>query len=179
MSKTVCSVFNTNLGWCGIVGREGSLLEILPFSAAEESVYSYIFSKYKDISICRGCFKKSEEAIEKYLAGEGVDFKVSLDLSCYTDFQKEVLEITRSISYGEVRTYSWVSKELGAPKASRAVGTALAKNPLPIVVPCHRVIRKDGRLGGYSAEGGIEIKAKLLKMEGHKFDSKGRLHSSP
>ena len=105
-----------------------------------------------------------------------MDFEFSLDISRYTEFQRAVWEITRSISYGDIRTYSWVSKKLGKPNSSRAVGTALAKNPLPIVVPCHRIIRSNGELGGYSAEGGIDIKGKLLKMEGHKFDAKGRLH---
>jgi O-6-methylguanine DNA methyltransferase len=179
MSKTVYSAFDTNFGWCGIVGKEGRLLEILPFLPTEESAYSCVLSKYADIALCSDCLKEPKEAIERYLAGEKMDFEFSLDLSRYTEFQRGVWEITRSISYGEIRTYSWVSKKLGNPRASRAVGTALAKNPFPIVVPCHRVIRCNGELGGYSAEGGIEIKAKLLKMEGHKFDHKGRLHSSP
>jgi methylated-DNA-[protein]-cysteine S-methyltransferase len=167
MSETVYSIFDTEFGWCGIVGKEGRLLEIIPFLPTEERACSYVISKYTDIALCPGCFKEPKEAIERYLAGERMAFEFSLDLSGYTEFQREVWGITRSISYGEIRTYSWVSKKLGTPKSSRAVGTALAKNPLPIVVPCHRVIRRDGNLGGYSAEGGIEIKAKLLKMEGN------------
>ncbi|MEW6615082.1 MAG: methylated-DNA--[protein]-cysteine S-methyltransferase [Thermodesulfobacteriota bacterium] len=178
MSKTVYSAFDTNFGWCGIVGKEGRLLEILPFLPTEESVYSRMISKYTGIALCSDCLKETKEAIERYLAGEMVDFEFSLDLSSYTEFQREVWEITKSIPYGEVRTYGWVGKELGNSMSSRAVGAALAKNPLPIVVPCHRVIRCNGDLGGYSADGGIEIKAKLLKMEGHKFDSKGRLYIS-
>ena len=176
MNETVYSIFDTEFGWCGIVGKEGMLLETIPFLPTEERVYSSVISKYTDIALCPGCFKEPKEAIERYLAGERMAFEFSLDISGYTEFQRAVWETTRSISYGEIRTYSWISKKLGNPKSSRAVGTALAKNPLPIVVPCHRVIRSDGELGGYSAEGGIEIKGKLLKMEGHKFDAKGRLH---
>ncbi|KAF0118562.1 MAG: methylated-DNA-protein-cysteine S-methyltransferase [bacterium] len=176
MSKTVYSTFDTNFGWCCIVGKEGRLLEIVPFLHSEDSAYSYVVSKYTDITLCSDCLEEPKEAIKRYLAGERMDFEFSLNLSGYTEFQRGVWETTMSISYGEIRTYSWVSKKLGIPKSSRAVGTALAKNPLPIVVPCHRVVRGNGSMGGYSAEGGIEIKAKLLKMEGHRFDSMGRLH---
>ena len=167
MSKTVYSTFDTNFGWCCIVGKEGRLLEIVPFLHSEDSAYSYVVSKYTDITLCSDCLEEPKEAIKRYLAGERMDFEFSLNLSGYTEFQRGVWETTMSISYGEIRTYSWVSKKLGIPKSSRAVGTALAKNPLPIVVPCHRVVRGNGSMGGYSAEGGIEIKAKLLKMEGN------------
>ncbi|PIQ45980.1 MAG: hypothetical protein COW04_04660, partial [Deltaproteobacteria bacterium CG12_big_fil_rev_8_21_14_0_65_43_10] len=122
MSKTVYSIFDTEFGWCGIVGKEGRLLEIIPFLPTEESVCSCVVSKYTNIALCPGCFKEPKEAIERYLAGERMDFEFSLDLSGYTEFQRDVWEITRSISYGEIRTYSWVSKKLGTPKSSRAVG---------------------------------------------------------
>ncbi len=73
---------------------------------------------------------------------------------------------TQRIPYGEVRTYGWISEQIGRPKASRAVGQALRYNPLPIIVPCHRVIKRDGTLGGFSSKEGVELKIRLLQLEG-------------
>jgi O-6-methylguanine DNA methyltransferase len=93
---------------------------------------------------------------------------VSLDLSETTPFQRRVLEVVKSIPRGEVRPYSWVAREVGSPKASRAVGTALANNPVPLLVPCHRVVKNDGRVGNYAF--GAGEKASLLKLEGVSLD---------
>lgn len=86
-----------------------------------------------------------------------------LDLSRLTPFQRKVLEAVKTIPYGETRSYKWVAERIGKPKAARAIGQALKKNPYPIIIPCHRVIRSDGRLGGYSK--GIRKKKRLLKKE--------------
>ncbi len=87
-----------------------------------------------------------------------------LDLSRLTPFQRKVLKIVKTIPSGEVRTYKWVAERMGSPEAARAVGQVLRKNPYPEVIPCHRVIRSDGRLGGYAK--GIQKKRRLLKEEG-------------
>lgn len=81
-----------------------------------------------------------------------------------TPFQRAVWRALQKIPYGEVRTYQWVAKKIGKPKAVRAVGNACGANTLPIIIPCHRVVASDGSLGGFS--GGIRWKKKLLKMEG-------------
>jgi methylated-DNA-[protein]-cysteine S-methyltransferase len=75
-----------------------------------------------------------------------------------------VLETVRSIPHGEVRSYGWVARQIGKPKAARAVGQALAANPMPLVVPCHRVIGSDGSLTGFT--GGLKMKKRLLELEG-------------
>ncbi|MDO8494884.1 MAG: MGMT family protein [Deltaproteobacteria bacterium] len=82
-----------------------------------------------------------------------------------TPFQQKVWRACQTIPRGEVRSYQWIAKKIGHPKAVRAVGTALAKNPTPIIVPCHRVIRSDGKLGGFSAPGGLKRKKELLAQE--------------
>ncbi len=81
-----------------------------------------------------------------------------------TEFQRKVYEATSRIPRGEVRSYKWIAERIGNPKAYRAVGNALNRNPLPIVVPCHRVIKSDGGLGGFA--GGVRLKRKLLRAEG-------------
>ena len=83
-----------------------------------------------------------------------------------TEFQIEVWKELSKIPKGEVRTYKQIAKSIGKPKSSRAVANACAKNPYPIVIPCHRVIRSDGTIGGYSGEGGVKLKKELLKKEG-------------
>jgi O-6-methylguanine DNA methyltransferase len=101
-------------------------------------------------------------------------FQAGLDLNGLTPFQRLVLEKTREIPYGEVRSYQWVAREIGARRAVRAVGTALAKNPIPFLIPCHRVVRTDGRIGHYSA-GGSTMKSKILAFEGVDVEGLARL----
>lgn len=88
---------------------------------------------------------------------------------------KEVWRVTQNIPYGTLKTYGWIAKRLGRPNFSRAVGRALAQNPFPIIIPCHRVIKGNGELGGYSAPGGVSFKAELLKLEGIQIDAQGRV----
>ena len=86
-----------------------------------------------------------------------------------TQFQLKVWSYLKKIPKGKVKTYAQVAKAIGKPKAMRAVANAIGKNPFPPKIPCHRVIRSDGKLGGYSAKGGIKTKKKLLKNEGFLF----------
>lgn len=102
-------------------------------------------------------------AVSAHLRG-GRRFR-AVDISWLPEFQRRVLEKTGEIPRGEVRPYSWIAKELGRPGAARAVGSALARNPIPFVIPCHRVVRADASFGEYSG-GGPEVKLSLLEWEG-------------
>ena len=95
--------------------------------------------------------------------GENVTFPDQLDLTSASDFQKKVWQAARLIPYGETRSYLWVATQAGNPMASRAAGGALGRNPLPIIIPCHRVIAGNGGVGGFT--GGIEMKMRLLALE--------------
>ena len=117
-----------------------------------------------NLSGCGEIGKVADE-IEAFLQGEDVSF--SLDktrLDTRTVFQQEVLRAEHGIPRGYVSTYKRIAGHLGRPTSARAVGMALATNPFPIIIPCHRAIRSDGSLGGY--QGGLEMKRKLLEMEG-------------
>jgi O-6-methylguanine DNA methyltransferase len=103
-----------------------------------------------------------EKKVTAALAGERVE--VPLDLTHVTPFQRRVLETVKGIPRGEVRPYVWVAREAGSPGASRAVGNVMANNPVPLLVPCHRVVRNDGRTGRYAFGAGEKVK--LLKLEG-------------
>jgi methylated-DNA-[protein]-cysteine S-methyltransferase len=112
--------------------------------------------------------------IKRYLAGDVVVFSLdSLDLKACGAFQQQVLRFEFQIPRGKVSTYGRLADRLGRPRAARAVGTALARNPFPIIIPCHRAIRADGTLGGFG--GGLMIKRNLLTMEGVRFDPYGRV----
>lgn len=107
--------------------------------------------------------EKLYQDISRYLSGEKVDFsQYETDLSSLSEFQQLVLNETRKIPYGETITYSELARCIGKEKAVRAVGTALSKNPYPIIIPCHRVVARSGD-GGY--RGGMELKKRLLEME--------------
>ncbi len=102
--------------------------------------------------------------LRRYASGERVDFRgYDLDLSGCTEFERRVYRAARKIPAGEVRTYGEIARAIRQPGAARAVGNALGKNPVGIVIPCHRVVASDG-IGGFT--GGLEWKRKLLRLEG-------------
>lgn len=111
-----------------------------------------------------GFFSTAAAAIDRYLGGEGARLKLPYDIAEGTHLQRAVwLEIAR-IPHGETISYSTLAERVGFPRAVRAVASACGANPIPLVIPCHRVVAKDGTLGGFSL-GGLEVKEKLLKIE--------------
>jgi methylated-DNA-[protein]-cysteine S-methyltransferase len=102
--------------------------------------------------------------LDEYFEGRRERFDVPIDWSHLAGFTREVLRATANIAFGEVSTYAGVAAEAGSPRAVRAAGNALGANPMPVVVPCHRVLRTGGKLGGYT--GGLEKKEFLLRLEG-------------
>lgn len=101
--------------------------------------------------------------LDEYFAGKRTEFDLALDFSLSTGFRGRIQRMLSEIAYGETRTYRDLAERAGNPKAVRAVGSACASNPLPVVVPCHRVLRSDGSLGGY--RGGLAAKQLLLALE--------------
>jgi len=106
-------------------------------------------------------------AIQRLLAGEKADLSnIAVALDSTTDFEDHVYTAARRIPCGEVRTYGEIAQEIGDPGAARAVGAALGRNPVPIIIPCHRVLGSSGKSGGFSAPGGTETKFRMLEIEG-------------
>jgi methylated-DNA-[protein]-cysteine S-methyltransferase len=101
--------------------------------------------------------------LSEYFDGKRMEFTCRTMFTLGTEFEQKVWETLREVPYGETRTYRWLSERVGKPRAFRAVGRALGKNPIPIIVPCHRIIESDGTLGGYSS--GTDIKRRLLEIE--------------
>ncbi|MEK6591309.1 MAG: methylated-DNA--[protein]-cysteine S-methyltransferase [Nitrospinota bacterium] len=165
------SIFNTSFGRCGILRSDKRILRLIlpPLTKSElkEDIREYLLN-HPGCKIIRSSYNDVIESfIKRYFDGKKIDFKFPVDLSPCTSFQRKVYEITRTIPYGKVRTYKWIATRLGLPAASRAVGNALSRNPVPLLIPCHRVIRGDGGMGGFTAPGGIDLKIKMLRMEAH------------
>lgn len=111
--------------------------------------------------------KRAAQQIMEYVQGRRRAFDFSIDWSSLcSDFHRSVLQAVFSIPYGETRTYGQIAAQIGHPAAPRAVGRANATNPMPLVIPCHRVIGSDGKLHGYGGKGGLKTKEWLLRMEG-------------
>lgn len=145
-------VLGSERGLCRLVLPRPSEEEACRELGAEQAVRSPDF------------FADLAARLQAYLEGKPAAFPDKLDLSKATEFQHRVWQATRQIGYGETRSYRWVAERLGSPPAARAVGQALGRNPLPIIIPCHRVIASDGGLGGY--RDGLELKRELLRLEG-------------
>ncbi len=157
------TTFNTKMGWLGILGSgEGLLAITLPQSSREQAL-ELLGDGLKKAAWAGDHFADLMTRLEGYLDGHRVAFDDVLDPRGATAFQRRVWQAARLIPYGETRSYAWVAQKIGRPSAVRAVGQALANNPWPIIVPCHRVVNNDGRLGGYS--GGIAMKQYLLNLE--------------
>jgi O-6-methylguanine DNA methyltransferase len=106
---------------------------------------------------------QAREEMSEYLDGRRAFFSVPVDLTALPEFQRQVLQTALRIPFGEARSYAWIARHIDRPRATRAVGTALARNPVPFIVPCHRVLRTDGGLGGYAL--GLPLKRRLLEFE--------------
>ena len=106
------------------------------------------------------------KTLDAYLGGDKTDLcRIPIDIEGATPFQQQVWKALQSIPYGETRSYGWVSQAINNPKAMRAVGQANRRNPIPLVVPCHRVVAHDGGLGGFQGTKGLDKKAFLLELE--------------
>ncbi|MFC1846779.1 methylated-DNA--[protein]-cysteine S-methyltransferase [Chloroflexota bacterium] len=155
-------VFNTDMGWVAVLAsKKGLVSTSLPWSTAEGAL-GEIGGGIGDAVNSPERFEDLTKRLKAYFAGQKVFFPDELDLSTATPFHRKVCQAARNIPYGETRSYSWLSAEAGSPKAARAVGQVMARNRLPIIVPCHRVIGSYD-IGGFS--GGIEIKKRLLRLE--------------
>jgi methylated-DNA-[protein]-cysteine S-methyltransferase len=156
-------IFNTSSGWVGILGSANGLLRVtLPQHSASEA-QQQLGDSFNQAVRSPQLYRDLMERLRAYFAGHKADFPDKLDLSAATDFQRQVWEATRLIPYGETRSYAWVAEQIKKPKKVRAVGQALGKNPLPVIIPCHRVLASNGGLGGFS--GGLEMKRFLLHLE--------------
>ncbi len=142
-----------------------------------ESPVGLIYLVFSGKNLCNVSFRKPSatpfkkgsapegfiKELKLYFSGKLTNFGQKVRFLTGTDFEKKVWSSLKNIPFGETRSYKWVAERVGSPKAVRAVGRALSKNPVPVVIPCHRVIESDGSIGGFAS--GVQRKRRLLDME--------------
>ena len=167
MKKLFTHKFNSGLGWFYTASTERGLA-LINFGPKSGQTFGTLTKKYySDYKIVAGGSenRKAERQLRKYLDGKLKKFSLKLDIAG-TPFQKKALRKIGAIAYGKTKTYGAIAKSIGHPGAARAVGSVNAKNRLPIVIPCHRVLAVNG-LGGYA--GGLKLKKQLLNLERIKY----------
>lgn len=154
------SAFETAWGWAALIfdGRGGMVKLLLPTTRAKAG----IFIRNYDIR----SNEKLEGVVKDYFAGRNVDFSgIKVSFGGMPDFHKKVYKALLKVPYGKRVTYKKLAAMAGNPNASRAVGGAMRHNPVPLIIPCHRVVRSDGAIGEFSADGGPAFKRRMLEME--------------
>jgi methylated-DNA-[protein]-cysteine S-methyltransferase len=165
------AVFRTKWGYFGLAGTDEAVcrthLPVPERQEAEQGLLRSVKSAGDNLRLDKDFQQDLQERIIAYYEGEPVDFSTdpALSLNGAGPFVHKVLLACRKIAFGQTTTYSDLARQGGSPKAARAVGGVMANNPIPLIIPCHRVLRTDGGLGGFSAPGGTTIKQKLLRHE--------------
>jgi methylated-DNA-[protein]-cysteine S-methyltransferase len=165
------TVFRTQWGYFAFAGVDDTVsrtfLPVADRQAAERGLLWGLGPAAHDVRFRQGYRPDVQEQIVAYFEGQTVDFSIDppVDLDHASPFGQKVLAACRTIPFGGKMTYSDLARQVGCPAAARAVGGVMAANPIPLIIPCHRVLRTDGGLGGFSAPGGTAIKQRLLEHE--------------
>ena len=158
------TLFDTEWGTFGLVTRGRRLLAtFLP--QPKSHIRRAIRESWPDAVEARDPLPRFRKQVADYFAGKRTVFNVEVDMTDVPAFRQKALEQCMRIPYGQTASYADLARAAGNPRAVRAVGGAMANNPLPLVIPCHRVIRSDGSLGGFSSYRETELKARLLRLE--------------
>ena len=179
MMRTAYNLFDTPIGTCGIAWKESSDSGTAPAVTLLQLPEATPESTESRIARNSGARAQSPpppriaeviRKVSRHLGGDLQDFReIEIDLDGSGPFARQVYEAARRIPAGRTRTYGELAKEIHRPRASRAVGQALGRNPIPLIIPCHRVLASGGKPGGFSAFGGFATKARMLSIEGTTF----------
>jgi methylated-DNA-[protein]-cysteine S-methyltransferase len=169
MMETSFALFDTAIGSCAIAWGERGLLGVQLPEADATRTRARMRRRFPGAreTTPPAQAQRAIDGIVALIGGEAVDFSgVALDMEQLSAFPRRVYEVVRTIPCGATLTYGEIAKRLGAPAEARDVGEAMGRNPFPIIVPCHRVLAAGGKLGGFSAPGGVATKRRLLAIEG-------------
>lgn len=158
-------VFETDRGFMGFALSESGLRQVYLPQPSVDLVREKIQRDYPDARLAMDPMPELVAQFRRYFAGEQVEFEAPLDCSDATPFEVDVWNACRRVGYGKTSSYKLLAEQVDRPKAARAVGGAMRRNRMPLVIPCHRVLRSDGDLGNYSGPGGSEFKQELLELE--------------
>ncbi|MBI4790946.1 MAG: methylated-DNA--[protein]-cysteine S-methyltransferase [Chloroflexi bacterium] len=163
----VLTSFRTRMGWIAILANTHALIGMTLPRASRRAALDELRAEFHcDPPLDENAItRRTRQKLDRYFDGQPTRFDdLTCDDSRATDFQRRVWQLTRAIPYGATRTYQDIARAAGRPNAARAIGQCMAKNPLPIIIPCHRVVGSAGDLRGFG--GGLPMKRALLKMEG-------------
>jgi methylated-DNA-[protein]-cysteine S-methyltransferase len=160
-------IFPTAIGPCGIAWSAEGLTRFQLPERDNAALLQRMAMADRSARALPSPIAKAVEELERYFRGEEINFStLRLDLRACGPFRKAVYAATRSVRWGSVATYGEIASVIGSPGAARAVGHALSRNPIAVIIPCHRILAAGGKIGGFSAHGGAEMKARLLEIEG-------------
>lgn len=161
------SFFETDLGWIAMGGQKKQVTHLTFGHRTEEMARKDFLRRSPEIAWTETDWNpKARKILIEYAAGRSRDLaKIDVAFHASTEFQRKVLMIVRGLDYGETASYGEIAERAGAPGAARAVGTVMSTNRIPLLIPCHRVTAAGGKLGGYTARDGVNMKERLLKME--------------
>lgn len=177
---TACSIYQTASGFGLLAANDNGLVaHQLPFGASSLAAALELAATLHPQAKGESALTKEGGALlVRYFAGERIAFELLLDLQVFTPFQVLVYRTVAGIPYGSVLSYLEVAAACGSPKGARAIGGAMARNALPILIPCHRVVGASGVMTGFTAPGGVDSKRELLLMEGLGFNSRGAVYGA-
>jgi methylated-DNA-[protein]-cysteine S-methyltransferase len=162
-------IFKTADGFFGLLADGKSLIRsTLPVPDYSTASKYLLVGMFNDVLEDKKMYPDIQKSIKSYYKGRYAELKkvrFMLKWEELTDFSKKILNVCKKIPPGQTITYSQLAKKAGFEKAARAAGSVLAKNPLPLIIPCHRVIRSDGKIGNFSAAGGSKTKKKMIEYE--------------
>jgi methylated-DNA-[protein]-cysteine S-methyltransferase len=168
MAASGYTLFDTAFGVCGIAWSDRGIVRlVLPEATPEDTETRLRRQGRVDARVKPPAWVAAAVgAVQGYFSGSEVDFsRLRLDLSGQPEFERRVYEALRAIGWGSTTTYGGLAQRAGSPGAARAVGRAMARNPVPVIVPCHRVLAAGGAVGGFSAHGGVATKQRMLALE--------------
>ena len=159
------SLATTSWGIVGLVGDDDRLYRLIMPGYPWRALTGLIKQEFPTVRCDPDFLPELQASIKDYFLGRAAKFNCSVDISRVTPFGRQVLEQCVRIKPGKVVSYGHLARQVGRPNAARAVGSIMAKNRIPLIIPCHRVVRENGGMGGYSTVGGIELKKRLLLHE--------------
>ncbi|MCX5634720.1 MAG: methylated-DNA--[protein]-cysteine S-methyltransferase [Planctomycetota bacterium] len=167
MSTIKYTIFETKWGYFGLVSIENALIRTVLPLASREKAKNRLLRNISAADYDSHLFSHLQKQIIAYFEGGYVNFDTNtpLMLAGFGKFGASILTACRDITFAQTISYRQLACKAGHPNAARAAGSIMAKNPIPLIIPCHRVLRSDGSMGGFSAQGGVTLKKRLLTLE--------------
>lgn len=163
--ETKYTLIKTAWGWMGFACRDTCLCRLILPGLSKNAIIKIFHSEWPSIEYARNLLPPLQQSIVDFFQARPTNFDCNVDVSWASPFARRVYQACTRIKPAQTATYAELAQKAGSPQAARAVGAILAANRTPLIIPCHRVVRSDGKLGGFSAPGGVDLKKRLITHE--------------